>query len=270
MSEGGQQDISKQKVVYRLPRADAARVRRDLEFRASDSGALALDIYRPRDSEDATRLPAVVFVSGYPDSGFEAIVGCKLKEMEAYVSWGRLTAASGLAAITYTNRAPTADLLSLLQHVRENAAALGIDESRIGVWACSGNVPNALSVVMGARTDHLRCAVLCYGYMLDLAGSTSVAEASKTFGFANPCAGRSVDDLPDDLPLFIVKAGRDETPQLNGTIDRFMDAALIHNLPVTFVNHSSAPHAFDLMHDSETSREIIKQILAFMQFHLLA
>jgi len=31
-----------------------------------------------------------------------------------------------------------------------------------------------------------------------------------------------------------------------------------------------APHAFDLFHDSETSREIIRQILAFLQFHLLA
>lgn len=270
MSNGAQQDdVSKRGVVYRLPRADAVSVRRDLEFRASDSGTLALDIYRPPDSEDETRLPAVVFVSGYPDSGLEAIVGCKLKEMEAYVSWGRLTAASGLAAITYTNREPTADVLSLLQHVRQNAASLGVDESRIGVWACSGNVPNALSVLMGERRDHLRCAVLCYGYMLDLAGSTSVAGASKTFGFTNPCAGKSVDDLPRDVPLFVVKSGRDETPNLNGTIDRFMNEALVQNLPVTFVNHSSAPHAFDLMHDSETSREIIRQILAFMQFHLL-
>ena len=270
MSEQTQQvDMSKQGIVYRLPGADAASVRRDLEFRGSDSGALALDIYRPPDSEDEARLPAVVFVSGYPDPGFEAIVGCKFKEMQAYVSWGRLAAASGLAAITYTNTEPTADLHSLLQQVRENAAALGIDESRIGVWACSGNVPNALSLLMGEQRDRLRCAVRCYGYMLDLAGSTAVAEASKSFGFANPCAGRSVDDLAEDVPLFIAKAGRDEMPGLNGTIDRFMGEALTRNLPVTFVNHPSGPHAFDLMHDSETSRQIIRQILAFMQFHLL-
>ncbi len=35
------------------------------------------------------------------------------------------------------------------------------------------------------------------------------------------------------------------------------------------MHHAAAPHAFDLVHDSETSREIIKQILAFMRFHLL-
>ena len=137
MRKGDQRvDVAKRKLVYRLPRADATSVRRDLEFRASDSGVLALDIYRPPDSEDATRLPAVIFVSGYPDSGLEAIVGCKFKEMEAYVSWGRLTAASGLAAITYTNREPTADLLSLLRHVageRRGAGRGREPDRRVGV-----------------------------------------------------------------------------------------------------------------------------------------
>jgi hypothetical protein len=57
-------------------------------------------------------------------------------------------------------------------------------------------------------------------------------------------------------------------PHLNETIDRFMIKALSCNLPITFVNHPSAPHAFDLFDPSETTREIIRRILAFMQFHL--
>jgi acetyl esterase/lipase len=118
--------------------------------------------------------------------------------------------------------------------------------------------------------DYLKCAVLCYGLMLDLDGATSVADAAKQWGFVNPCAGRSVADLPQDLPLFIARSGQDEMPHLNGTMDRFLSKALTCNLPITFVNHPAAPHAFDLMHDSETSREIIRQILAFMRFHLLA
>ena len=51
-------------------------------------------------------------------------------------------------------------------------------------------------------------------------------------------------------------------------MDRFLADALACNLPVTLVNHADAPHAFDLVHDSETSREIIMQILRFLQFHL--
>jgi len=38
---------------------------------------------------------------------------------------------------------------------------------------------------------------------------------------------------------------------------------------MTFVNHRTGPHAFDLLDDSEASREIIRQILGSMQFHLL-
>jgi hypothetical protein len=40
------------------------------------------------------------------------------------------------------------------------------------------------------------------GYTLDLDGNTGVAEAAPTFAFANPCGGRSVDDLRTEPPLF--------------------------------------------------------------------
>lgn len=262
-------DITKKAVVYQLPRMDAVRIRRDVEYRATDAGGLTMDIYYPPESKSGERIPAVVFVSGYSDVGFQKMLGCKLKDMASYISWGQLTAASGLVAITYTAIEPAADVHALLQHVRENAGSLGIDENRIGVWACSGNVPNALSILMGQGRDYLKCAVLCYGIMLDLDGSSDVAESARKWGFVNPCAGKSVNDLPENLPLFIARAGQDEMPHLNETIDRFLAKALIHNLPVTFANHPAAPHAFDVMHDSETSREIIRQILAFMRFHLL-
>jgi acetyl esterase/lipase len=198
------------------------------------------------------------------------MIGCRFKEMGSNISWGRLIAASGLVAITYTNREPAMDIHTLLQYVRQNSAPLGIDENRIGLWASSGNVPLALSVLMQEGSDYLKCAVLCYGFMLDQDGFTDVAEAAKTWGFVNPCAGKSVVNLPQGLPLFIARAGQDEIPHLNETLDRFLTKALACNLPVTFTNHPAAPHAFDLFHDSETSREIVRQILAFMRFHLLA
>jgi hypothetical protein len=259
--------ISKKEVVYGSPGMDEVKVRRDVEYRATAEGALTMDIYYPPGARGGARLPAVVFVAGYPDAGFEKMLGCKLKEMGAYVSWARLTAASGLVAIAYTNREPAADADDLLRHVRRHAAALNIDEDRIGLWACSGNVPLALSILMGDAS--LKCAVLCYGFMLDSEGTTHVAEAARAWGFANPCAGRSIADLPRETPLFVARAGRDRTPRLNETIDGFLAGALAHNLPVTLVNHPTAPHAFDLFDDGEASREIIRGILAFMRFHLL-
>ena len=263
-------DIAKKRVVYQMPAEHAVTIRRDVEYRVTDVGALTMDIYHPPDSKSEARIPAVVFVNGYPDPGSQKMIGCKQKEMESYISWGQLTAASGLAAITYTTgKEPASDIHALLQHVRQNAAGLGIDENRIGLWACSGNVPNALSVLMQEAREYLKCAVLSYGCMLDLDGDAYIAEAAKIWGFVNPCAGKSVEDLPHDIPLFIARAGQDEMPHLNETLDRFLGKALTRNLPVTFVNHPEGPHGFDIHHDSETSREIIRQILAFMRFHLL-
>jgi hypothetical protein len=262
--------ISKKRVLYRMPGVEGVTVRRDVEYGATDAGALTMDIYYPPEMKSEARIPAVVVVAGFPDPGFEKIVGCKFKAMGSSVSWGQLMAASGLAAITYTNRNPSADIYSLLEYVQQNAASLGIDENRMGLWASSGNVPLALSVLMREGSAYLKCAVLCYGYMLDLEGATGVAEAAKIWRFANPCEGKSVADLPKDLPLFIARAGQDEMPRLNETLDLFITEALACNLPVTFANHPAGPHSFDLLHDSETSREVIRQILAFMRFHLLA
>jgi hypothetical protein len=56
---------------------------------------------------------------------------------------------------------------------------------------------------------------------------------------------------------------------LNEALDRFLSRAVACNLPITFTNHRTGPHAFDVFDDTETSREIIGQILALMRFHLL-
>ena len=269
MSHHSQPDrISKKRVVYTLPDVEVVTVRRDQPYRATGADAL-MDLYYPPDSKTGAPTAAVVFVTGFSDDGAQKAIGCKQKEMGSYVSWAQLAAASGLVAITYTNTEPATDVQAVLQHIRQNAAALAIDENRIGVWACSGSVPTVLSVLMQATRDRVKCAVLCYGYTLDADGSTSVADAARQWGFASPCAGKSVDDLSQDIPLFIARAGQDQMPGLNDTLDRFLFKTLACNLPITFVNHATAPHAFDLFHDTDTTREVIRRILAFLRFHLL-
>lgn len=265
----GEEHISKRTVVLTLPGAESVRVRRDVEYVGAGGGPLTMDVYQPPGAGGAAPTPAVVIVAGFPDPGFEANVGCKFKEMGSSVSWARLLAASGLSAVTYANREPAADLHALLGYVRRAAASLGIDGGRLGLWASSGNAPLALSALMREGPGGLKCAALCYGYTLDLGGAAGVAEAAARWGFANPCAGKSVADLPPRTPLFIARAGRDQMPGLNDALDRFLSEALARNLPLTLANHPDAPHAFDLLHDSETSREVIRQILTFLRFHLL-
>jgi hypothetical protein len=262
--------IAARTVVFDLPGTEAVTVRPDVEYGPAGDGALTLDVYHPPGRPDGERVPAVLFVTGYADAGMQKVLGCRFKDMGSAVSWARLTAACGVAAITYANREPSSDLTAVLSYVRRNGPSLGVDGDRVGVWACSGHVPTALSLLMQESTAFLKCAVLCYGYTLDIDGSTLVADAARTFGFFNACAGKSVEALPRALPLFVARAGRDECPGLNAALDRFLVHALARNLAVTLVNHPEGPHAFDLFHDSEPTRVIIRQILAFMTDHLRA
>ena len=110
------------------------------------------------------------------------------------------------------------------------------------------------------------CAMLCYGFMLDFDG-TAVADASKTFHFVNPCAGRAAEELRP-CPTLIVRAGRDQMPGLNRSIDQFVAKARELNLPVTVVDQPEGSHAFDLMDDTEASRNAIRNVLDFVRIQL--
>ncbi len=261
-------DMARKEIVYRPPGVDDLLVHKDIHYRLADDGPLALDMYCPPAAARADRLPAVIFVFGYPDAAAQAASGCKLKEMGAYISWARAVAAAGMGAITYEVKEPAQDICELLAYIHQNASSLGIDEDKIGIWSCSGNVPVALSLLMQTNSAGFKCAVFYYGWMLDCAGSNRVAEAARTIGFANPCVGKTIDDLPRDLPLLIVRAGRDN-PGLNEAIDRFLTEAVARNLPTAFINYPNGVHAFDILDDSRASREIISRTLAFMHAHLL-
>jgi hypothetical protein len=262
-------EISKKRVVLELPGADAVTVRRDVAFDALDTDPLVMDLYYPANS-DGQRSPAVVIVAGYRDAGFERMLGCRFKDMGSSTSWARAIAASGMVGIAYTNREPSDDLHMLLQHLRDHAEALSIDENRFGLWSSSGNAPLALSMLMPERRENVRCAAFCYSYMLDLDGATPVADAAAKFGFVNACAGRTAADVGKEVPLFIARAGQDQTPGVNASLDAFVRSALTHNLPFTLVNHPTGPHAFDLFDESEMSRDIVRRLLAFLRFHLQA
>ncbi len=255
-------DIVRMKVVYEIPGMDAVTVRRDVPYH----GELLLDAYYPRQAGDGerqagddTRLPAVILAAAFPDLGMQSRMGCGFRDMGWTVSWARLIAASGMVAITYTAHEPVAHAAALLQYLRDNADALCIDTTRLGVLASSGHSPLALSLL----PNGIHCAALLYPYTLDLDGSTAVADNAKAFGYANPGA-----DVPAGVPLFIARAGADQVPRLNEALDRFVAECLRRNVDLTLVNHAAAPHAFDLMDDSDATREVVKRVLRFLRYQL--
>ena len=270
MSSNGPNEVTRKTVRYHHPVAEAVTVQHDLEFPGADGRPLLMDLYLPERHARGSLTGVAVMVHGYPDEGMARILGCRFKDMAASASWGRLLAAEGIAAVAYTNRNPVADLDALLGYLRRHAAGHGLDGERLGLWACSGHVPLAVSKLRKTSSagSRVTCAALLYGFMLDLDGGTAIQDASHAFKFVNPVAGVTTDDLCRDVPLLIARAGQDQFPGLNEAIDRFVSRALALNLPLTVINLPEAPHAFDLDDASRGAGETIKQVLQFMRFHL--
>src|SRR5688572_2944006 len=113
-------------------------------------GDLTLDLYRP---SEVDVLPLVVFLNG---------VGIReLKEWGQYTSWPRLVATRGIAAIAYqttSGESAEAQTESLLKYVKEHAAELKIDPSRIALWSCSANVRVGTSVLAKHPKEAFRAA----------------------------------------------------------------------------------------------------------------
>jgi hypothetical protein len=255
-------EFAARRVLSAPPALHAVSVRRDIEIQREGQAPLRVDLYSPEGVAD-DKLPAVIIAAGYPDAGFEKFIGCRFKELGSTDSWARIIAASGIAVITYANQHPVDDFVTLLN----NFGQLELDTTRVAVWASSGNAPLALSALMHDAPRPLNAAVFCYGMMLDGDGSTAVADAAKQFGFANPTAGRTIADVAD-VPIFLVRAGKDEFPGVNESIDRFVRQAMERNLPLTVVNHPNVPHAFDLVDDGDDTRAVIQQIVDFLRQHL--
>lgn len=247
--------IGRKRVTYHMPGSDALPMPRGLVYRAASGTELLMDVYLPSASEAPP--PVVVLPMAYPDPA------ARVRAYGPSTSWARLLAASGMAAVIYGPEAPAADIHAVLQHLRANADPLGLDLDRIGLLASSANVTVGLSALM--RDRHLTCAAFLYGYTMDLGGSTAVADASAQFGFANACAGRSVDDLPTDTPMLFVRAGRDAFPGLNAALDELVRQAVGRNLPVSLVNHATGAHGFDLDDRSPEGWRVVEQVLWFLQ-----
>jgi hypothetical protein len=252
-------EIAKKKVVYQLPGMEALRVDRDLTYCSTRGTELLFDVYYPSASP-SQHVPTVLLPMAYPDPT------ARVRVYGPLTSWAQLIAASGMAAVVYGSEVPAEDVHAVLQHLRGDAEALGLDVNRFGLFAASGNVTVGLSALMRDRL--LRCAALLCGYTMDVDGATAVADMGRQAGFVNACAGQSPDDLPDGVPMLFVRAGHDHFPGLNDALDKVVARALSRNLPLSLINHATGGHGFDLDEHTAISRGIVRQVLVFLQLHL--
>jgi tetratricopeptide (TPR) repeat protein len=230
-------DPRRQPVVFTLPNTDKVTVQRDVTFKTVEGNALKMDVYYPPDFKSG-KLPVVIFVNG---------VGIlDLKDWQVYVDWGKLTAATGMIAIIHQSRnadSAAADAADLINYVRTNAASLKVDENKMGLWACSANVRVGLPLAVDESRKYIRTAVMYYGVM-------------------------NSEKVRFDVPMLVARAGQD-VPFINGTIDAYVTRAIAQDAPLTLISYAEGQHAFDVLDNNEQTKEIVKQTLDFLRFHLM-
>jgi acetyl esterase/lipase len=229
-----------------------------------------MDVYAPSSPTTRELSPIVVLIHGAAGAQYRP------KDWGLFQSWGRLIAAAGMVAVLFTHRLGypkpmlaegAFDLHNALDYIRACADSFNADRNRLGLVAWSGGGP-LLSTALQDRPQFIRCLVAFYAY-LDIQQSPFHVEheGADTLRAFSPIA-----HLPEDasslVPMFIARAGQDEIPMMNDSIDRFMAAAVAANAPLTYMNHPEGEHGFDNQNDDDRSREIIRSALAFLSTHL--
>jgi acetyl esterase/lipase len=258
-------------VVYKVPGMEKVKIVPNLKYTKSDDPNILMDIYVPPDVAQTEKRPAVILIHGGVKTEYTP------KDWGVYTSWGRLIAASGFVGVTFTHRLEypnkslenaAQDVSAAINYVRTNADKYNVDKDGICLIAYSAGGP-MLSLAMRGDMPYVRCLVGFYTFMDIQQSDYRRTETPETVKAFSPITYLEKDatKIP---PIFIGRAGRDEVPTMDNSIDRFVNAALAKNIALTLMNHPQGVHGFDNQNDDERSREIIRSAIAFMQTHLNA
>jgi acetyl esterase/lipase len=269
MHERTLMDWTQRRTVLDLGRS--ARVsRRRHQIELPGGRLVGADIYRPADLAEGELLPTVVFVHGDASpADLEGVLG-----WGQYRAWGEAVASVGLGGFVFQHRssdglqaarevlAEVSDVLSFVQH---DAAPLGIDGRRIGLWTCSAGSP--FGVIAGVRAvPPVACLVSLYG-LLDLRHIADQLPATVSLaGLAALSPAAIVPHLASFPPTLLVKAALDRA-EINASMDAYV-AALPGSAEIELLVHPTGHHAFDLVDDDPTSAALIRRVIEFLRRHL--
>lgn len=264
-------DIAPPRIVYSVPGMERVKARKNLTYRSVAGDDLKADVYSPPKIRRGERLPAVIFIHG---GALPPNLLTKPKEWGVYISYGQLIAASGFVGVTFNHRyygydyldEAQSDVDELINYVRNNADALGVDKERIFVWAFSaGGI--FLSRALRDAPAYVR-GIIAFYPVLDLQPfrkEIPVAVADETLKEFSPLYRLSVREKLT-VPLLVARAGLDDA-ELNRVVDDFVREATVKNTNLDFINHGAGQHGFDVLNNDDRSREIIKRTLDFIKAH---
>ena len=293
-------DPAKTPVVYSVPGMTQAVVRSGVVFDKTSATPLALDAYLPRGPRKGERRPAIVFISGAERVRHWRwfITWGQLAAAHGLVG---IVPDKRYPRGFDGTRAGSEDTEKLLAFLQTQGDTLGIDPQRICLWTFSAggrltavglqpaktSGPDASSGTrqawmpalpgsggmsqagMPAPPGSVRCLVSFYG-VLDMSSEVSSAssEAEREMLLKRYSPVQALESLVasggKSPPVFIARAGRDSA-FINNGIDRFAEAALRLNVPITVINYADGDHGFDGVNDTPQSRSIIMAALRFVQ-----
>ena len=228
--------ITERPVVYQIPGMEKVQVKKGVVYKTVNDTSLALDIYYPPGFDNKTKLPLVIFVNGagIPD----------IPNWRVYQDWAKLAAVSGLIAINYQSRPGRSfmDSDELIAYVRSHADALHVNANRIGLWCCSANVTVGLPILMQADRTYLKCGVVYYG-------------------------SAQLESMRTDLPILYVRSGLDGA-NINLGIEHTIRHMVEVECDLTYIQYAEGQHAFDILDDTDRSRQIIRQTIEFFTYNL--
>ncbi|HVE57350.1 MAG TPA: tetratricopeptide repeat protein [Pyrinomonadaceae bacterium] len=225
-------------VVYDIPATKNVRVKTDVPY----SGNLKIDVYSPPNAKTGDKLPAVVFLNAIGDRPDD-----KVKNWEIYKSFPRLVAAHGMIGISMEadGERIQENLRALFEFLARDGAQHGIDGTRLGIYAASANVTQTSRFLLAENAaPNVKAAVLYYG------GAPETSAKLRT-----------------DLPVLFILAESD-APRLQQQMANLWQRVMEAKAPWTLMYASRMPHAFDAFEDSDESRRIIQQTIAFWKSHL--
>lgn len=265
------EQVYKMPVVYTVPGEDKVQVRRDIVYKTVEGPAgsnleLKLDVFIPREAKPGDRLAAVVLISGGGAGDHD------WRDSGVYNSYGRILAASGFTAITFSKRyertmddsVKLEDFHDLVHYIRSHAAELHVNADDMAFWGFSGG-GFLLSLVVAEMQPYAH-AVVCFYCVADVDFPSTQGSDSKASERLSLTA--QIENARGTVPpIFVGRAGWDSA-DLNRNLDRFVAEAMAKNLLIEVMNHPTGRHGFDIIDPNARSREIIQRTLEFLRTHL--
>jgi acetyl esterase/lipase len=232
-------------MALQIPGMHLAKVKRNLVYRRSPEGPLEMDVYAPRASKASRPLPAVLFVHGITNASSP-------KDLDQFVGWGQLAAASGFIGISFSHRQSWAgpDTKAAIKYVRANASRLGVDPERLAVQAHSWDAADGVSAALAGSPEYVQAIVVYYGVLWGSRPERSPIDYLEADASAIP-------------PMLVAKAGLD-VRDINEGIDDFMRLAVAKGAPVRLITYPKGKHSFDTLQHTEGSRRIMRASLALL------